>query len=322
MARERNKGESILAFPKDYTILDLETTGVNPNVDKIIELSAIKYRNNREVGRFTTLVNPERRIPMDVQNLTNIRPWNVEKAPKIDAAIRDFDKFLGDDTIVGYNVNFDVNFTYDAMEKYLGKTLNNDFVDVKKLAHRELDLDRYRQVDVVSHYGLSSEGAHRAINDCEMCHAIFDRIKQDVLQNGHMCNYENKQLSFDDILMNMDDDKKHNVSMMYSKDGQYVKVMDSPKSEFVGKCFKRSFGNHTFSKDELENLARGEELELKGFRTKAGNVIDLRGELVHKTSKKGVSYLGFNRTDLQKQRLGVTLSDEDRKSCEVELNGL
>ena len=321
MAKERNKGESILKFPKDYTILDLETTGVNPNVDKIIELSAIKYRDNQEVGRFTTLVNPERRIPMDVQNLTNIRPWDVAKAPKIDTVIRDFDKFLGDDIIVGYNVNFDVNFTYDAMAEHLGKTLNNNFVDVKKLAHRELDLDRYRQVDVVDYYGLSSQGAHRAINDCEMCHAIFNKIKRDALQNGHMSNYENKQLSFDDVIANMDN-KVSSVQMLYSKDGQYVKVMESPKDEFVGKCFKRSFGNYVFSKDELESLAKGEELELKGFKTKAGNVINLKGELVEKTSKKGVSYLGFNRTDLQKQRLGVTLSDENMKSREVELNGL
>lgn len=138
MAKERHKGESLLCFPKDYTVLDLETTGVNPNVDKIIELSAIKYRDNQEVDRFSTLVNPQRWLSKEVQDITHIRPWDLKQAPTIDQVIGDFDKFLGNDTIVGYNVNFDVNFTYDAMEEHLGKIMDNNFVDVKRIAQREL----------------------------------------------------------------------------------------------------------------------------------------------------------------------------------------
>ena len=317
MAKERHKGESLLRFPKDYTVLDLETTGVNPNVDKIIELSAIKYRDNQEVDRFSTLVNPQRWLSKEVQDITHIRPWDLKQAPTIDQVIGDFDKFLGNDTIVGYNVNFDVNFTYDAMEEHLGKIMDNDFVDVKRIAQRELNLDKYKQVNVVEHYGMSSEGAHRAINDCEMCNAIFQRLKADVQKQGHMSEYEDNlgftQMTFDDILKDdrvsaqISQKPETPVKMVLNKDGSRVKILSSPVESLVGKDFKRSFGNHVFSKEELVSLAKGEDITIKNFKTKAGRVIDLTGNLAMKTIPSGKSFLGFNRTDLVKQRDGLPI---------------
>lgn len=315
MAKERHKGESLLRFPKDYIVLDLETTGVNPNVDKIIELSAIKYRDNQEVDRFSTLVNPQRWLSKEVQDITHIRPWDLKQAPTIEQVIGDFDKFLGNDTIVGYNVNFDVNFTYDAMEEHLGKIMNNDFVDVKRIAQRELNLDKYKQFNVVEHYGMSSAGAHRAINDCEMCNAIFQRLKVDAQRQGHMSDYEDNlgftQMTFDDILKNDEQPvqalqaPKTPVKMVLNKDGSRVKILSSPVESLIGKDFKRSFGNHVFSKEELVSLAKGEDITIKNFKTKAGKVIDLTGNLAMKTTPSGKSFLGFNRTDLVKQRDGL-----------------
>lgn len=316
MAKERHKGESLLRFPKDYTVLDLETTGVNPNVDKIIELSAIKYRDNQEVDRFSTLVNPRRWLSKEVQDITHIRPWDLKQAPTIDQVIGDFDKFLGNDTIVGYNVNFDVNFTYDAMEEHLGKIMDNNFVDVKRIAQRELTLDKYKQVDVVEHYGMLSEGAHRAINDCEMCNAIFQKLRMDAQRQGHMSDYEDNprftQMTFDDILKNEGNTQmphvvKTPVKMVLNKDGSRVKILSSPVESLVGKDFKRSFGNHVFSKEELVSLAKGEDITIKNFKTKAGKVIDLTGNLAMKTTQSGQSFLGFNRTDLVRQRDGLSV---------------
>ena len=97
------------------------------------------------------------------------------------------------------------------------------------------------------------------------------------------------------------------VKMVLNKDGSRVKILSSPVESLVGKDFKRSFGNHVFSKEELVSLAKGEDITIKNFKTKAGKVIDLTGNLAMKTTQSGQSFLGFNRTDLVRQRDGLSV---------------
>ncbi len=53
-----HKGNSLIDFPLEYTVIDLETTGLDPEYNDIIEISAIKYKNCEEIDRFTSLVQP------------------------------------------------------------------------------------------------------------------------------------------------------------------------------------------------------------------------------------------------------------------------
>lgn len=163
---------------------------------------------------------------------------------------------------------------------------------------------------------MLSEGAHRAINDCEMCNAIFQKLRMDAQRQGHMSDYEDNprftQMTFDDILKNEGNTQmphvvKIPVKMVLNKDGSRVKILSSPVESLVGKDFKRSFGNHVFSKEELVSLAKGEDITIKNFKTKAGKVIDLTGNLAMKTTQYGQSFLGFNRTDLVRQRDGLSV---------------
>jgi len=66
------KGNSIVENLKDYTVLDIETTGMSPSYNKILEISAIKVRNGKEVDTFSRLINPHERIPYFISNLTGI----------------------------------------------------------------------------------------------------------------------------------------------------------------------------------------------------------------------------------------------------------
>ena len=93
-------GKLLLAYPDDYTVLDIETTGLSPQNDYITEISAIKYRNNRRVDEFSSLVKPELSIPYYITRLTGIDDAMVADAPAIDEVILSFMEFLADDELL------------------------------------------------------------------------------------------------------------------------------------------------------------------------------------------------------------------------------
>jgi DNA polymerase III epsilon subunit family exonuclease len=171
---KRRKGKSRIAFPEDYCVVDIETTGLDPAENEIIEIAAVRYRGGRKDAVFTTLIKPEHRISPFITELTGIDNGMVSDAPCISEAIMDFYEFAGNDILMGYNVNFDINFLYDNLLRCHGLLLENDFVDVLRFARKVLPLlpDR-RQTTVADHYGISVTGAHRAEKDCEICNACY-----------------------------------------------------------------------------------------------------------------------------------------------------
>lgn len=171
---KRKKGKSRIAFPEDYCVVDIETTGLNPAENEIIEIAAVRYRRGRKDAVFSTLIKPEHSISSFITELTGIDNSMVCGAPCISEAIKDFYEFAGNDMLMGYNVNFDINFLYDNLLRCHGIILGNDFIDVLRFARRVLPLlpDR-RQTTVAAHYGISITGAHRAEKDCEICNACY-----------------------------------------------------------------------------------------------------------------------------------------------------
>lgn len=172
-------GKLLLAYPDDYTVLDIETTGLNPQNDYITEISAIKYRNNRRVDEFSSLVKPDFSIPYYITRLTGIDDAMVADAPSIDEVILSFMDFLADDIIAGYNVAFDLSFIAENLAGYYAKRLANNYVDVMKLAQNELPfLGRPKQTAVAEYFNIATDGAHRALVDCGICNGCYQRLKE------------------------------------------------------------------------------------------------------------------------------------------------
>ena len=172
-------GKLLLAYPDDYTVLDIETTGLSPQNDYITEISAIKYRNNRRVDEFSSLVKPELSIPYYITRLTGINDAMVADAPAIDEVILSFMDFLADDIIAGYNVAFDLSFIAENLAGYYAKRLANNYVDVMKLAQNELPfLGRYKQTAVAEYFNIATAGAHRALVDCNICNGCYQKLKE------------------------------------------------------------------------------------------------------------------------------------------------
>ena len=178
-----DKGSNLLSFPSDFTVVDIESTGGSAAVAEIIEISALRYRNDKFEAAFSSLVKPFTHIPYFITMLTGITDAMVADAPERKGVLRDFWEFLGDDIIIGHNVNFDVNFLYDELALHLGHSLKNDFVDVLRLSRIYLpNLINHKQVTVAEHFGIDTAGAHRALKDTEICAENYLRIKDIALR--------------------------------------------------------------------------------------------------------------------------------------------
>lgn len=173
-----HKGKSLFELLSDYTVVDIETNGLVAGTCEILEISAIRYRNERKAGVFSSLIKPTQRIVPFITELTGITDGMVAGAPDIDTVLDGFVGFVGDDVLVGHNVNFDVDFLYDNLMRYKAYALTNCFVDTLRLSRKALpELPDHKLATIAEHYGVSTVGAHRALRDCEICNACYVRLK-------------------------------------------------------------------------------------------------------------------------------------------------
>ena len=182
------KGKGEIKLPKDYCMIDVETTGLSPQWDDIIEVGAIRYHEGQEIERFQSLLQP----PIDddgvyvssfIEKLTGITNEMLATAPTASEVLPRLLEFLGDSTLLGYNVSFDVNFLYDNCLRYMGRIFENDYVDVRRLARKICpNLPRYRLKDMAAHYGVTGWTAHRTIADCEVTDQVYRKLCVDGLE--------------------------------------------------------------------------------------------------------------------------------------------
>ena len=178
------KGKSIIDFPENYVVLDLETTGLMPDFDEIIEIVALKIENGNITDTFQQLVKPENEIGSFIEQLTGITNEMLSTAPKINEALPLFDKFVGDSIVVGHNVNFDVNFLYDNYMNVFERPFSNDFIDTMRIARKIYPkLPHHRLKDIVQYLGIAENGYHRALKDCEYTYKCYQSMENTVMQD-------------------------------------------------------------------------------------------------------------------------------------------
>jgi len=178
------KGKQLNKYVSDYVVFDLETTGISPMTDEVVEISAIKVKDGEVVDEFSTLVNPGRPIPYGASAVNGITDDMVANSPGFEEVFEQFLEFIGEEVLVGHNIaSFDLGFLYRDAMKFWGKTLDNNYIDTLAISKVCLPhLAHHRLTDLASHYKLNTEGAHRALFDCEMNQKVFEYMAKD-LQN-------------------------------------------------------------------------------------------------------------------------------------------
>lgn len=175
---EQKRGRRLSGYRPDYVVFDLETTGLSPVTDEIIEISAVKVKGGKVKDHFSTLVNPSRRIPAAASRVNGITDEMVANAPVLKDVLKQFLDFIGTEVLVGHNIHsFDMKFLNQAMQEFYEKDLENDYIDTLFMARNCLkELSHHRLVDLAAYFHISTEGAHRALNDCMMNQKCFEEM--------------------------------------------------------------------------------------------------------------------------------------------------
>lgn len=158
-----------------YTVLDLETTGLNPKQDRIIEIGAVKVCEGRATKRFQTLVNPGRVLEERVCELTGISNAMLEDAPEIENVLEDLLDFIGEDVLVGHRILFDYSFVKKAAVNQKLR-FEKKGIDTLKLARKFLPQLESRKLEYLCEYYGISHTAHRALGDAEATGVLYQKL--------------------------------------------------------------------------------------------------------------------------------------------------
>jgi ATP-dependent DNA helicase DinG len=155
---------------KTYVSLDLETTGLDPMRDAIIEIGALRFDGDQVLETFSTFVNPGRKIPPFVTELTGITNADVEGAPGGRQATYRLAEFVGRDPVVGHNIGFDLAFL-----RQHNVLRGNPSIDTFDLAGILVPhAGRYSLANLVHELAIDlPEQTHRALDDAVMAHALY-----------------------------------------------------------------------------------------------------------------------------------------------------
>lgn len=158
-----------------FICLDIETTGLDPGIDKIIEIGAVKYQKGERTATFSMLVNPGVVIPSEIVELTGIDDEMVSSAPDIDEVINKFETFLGSfPLVVGQNVRFDLSFLKHHLSPGYRSIINVYFIDTSFLARLVWPgLKSYSLSHLANFVGLEKMPDHRAYTDAEITSKVY-----------------------------------------------------------------------------------------------------------------------------------------------------
>jgi DNA polymerase III subunit epsilon len=174
-AAARRTSVSFSMLPKQFIVLDLETTGLDPVRNEIIEVGAIRVNLDSDThATFQALVKPTRHIPKRISAMTGISQVMLDaegREPR--AVLIEFIDFIQDLPLVTFNAQFDMGFLQNAARLH-GFAITNRYTCALKLARRAWPgLPSYRLVDLAAMGQLSDSDTHRALGDCKRTVIIF-----------------------------------------------------------------------------------------------------------------------------------------------------
>ncbi|MCM3610961.1 ATP-dependent DNA helicase DinG [Planococcus sp. MERTA32b] len=165
-----------------YVVVDIETTGHSPvKGDRIIQLAIVSIENGKIMDTYTKFINPGRKIPMFIQDLTGISDADVAEAKPFEAYAETVFEKMQDAIFVAHNTNFDLPFLQKELQrsglpKWQGLTM--DTVELSRLLYPTAI--SYKLQDITADLGIALGNAHRADDDAYATAELFLRSKKDL----------------------------------------------------------------------------------------------------------------------------------------------
>ncbi|MGN0608369.1 MAG: exonuclease domain-containing protein [Oscillospiraceae bacterium] len=174
---QNKKDQQLNTAVDNYTVVDIETTGLSRD-SEIIEIGAVKVRNNEIIDKFDMLIKPSAPIPYNITSITGITNEMVQNAPTFCEVIKKFLDFIEDDVLIGHNINsFDMKILSNNTMKACGIFLKNPTIDTLAIARKNIVLSHYRLSDLCEHLGVKNDNAHRALSDSIATNECYQQMK-------------------------------------------------------------------------------------------------------------------------------------------------
>lgn len=160
-----------------YVCIDLETTGLNPKTDRIIEIGVVKVEDNEVVKEWETLVNPGRNLEERIIELTGIRDAQLVSAPTIEQVLPMLLEFVADNPLLGHGVMFDYSFVKKAAVNQK-MAFEKDGIDTLKIARKYLAGLESRSLGYLCEYYGICHKAHRALGDARATVELYRKLTE------------------------------------------------------------------------------------------------------------------------------------------------
>jgi DNA polymerase-3 subunit alpha (Gram-positive type) len=158
----------------DFVVFDIETTGLNPRNDDIIEIGAVKVSNRRVVDSFSTFIHIDRNLPAKIIELTSITDDMLKGQPEITEVLPLFMEFAKGSVLVAHNAKFDVGFMREKVKKYLNINYDISVLDTLELSKALIkDIKNHRLNTLTKKLGISLLNHHRAVGDANATAQLF-----------------------------------------------------------------------------------------------------------------------------------------------------
>lgn len=209
-------------IPNEYVVFDFETTGLDAQSDKIIQIGAIKYRNHVEVDRFISLVNPKVNIPPKITQITGISNSDIKNAPTINVILPRFYEFIDDSVLIAHNASFDMKFLINNLNNCNLKYKNNLVIDTLSLARKYIKDVENHKLETLKKYLHLNVKSHDALADCISCATLFQKCIE--LRNDRLKLEENEIQCLEIVTRILEENNRDITKIKYSRVSNYFDI--------------------------------------------------------------------------------------------------
>ena len=162
-------------IPESFVVMDIETTGLDPQTDSILEIAAIRVRNNQTTDIFCELITIKDKIPEKITELTGITDEMLCTSGKsIKLVLEDLLAFIENDFVVCHNAIFDMEFLRISLQKNNLPQIQNKIIDTLTLSRKKLKhIKKFTLLDIAKHFQIDVKNSHRALDDCETLLQVY-----------------------------------------------------------------------------------------------------------------------------------------------------
>ena len=179
MQTKKKRGPHKL-LPEDYVILDIETTGLSPMKDSIIEIGAAVIHQGSVLAEYSRLIRSDIAIPAEIQALTGITNELCEKeGASLADVLNEVYDMIDEKEIICWHASFDIAFLEYAFERHHFSLPDYHFTDAEGLIRKQVHgLPNYKMQTAAEHFGINEKQLHRALPDCRMLYGILNKLNE------------------------------------------------------------------------------------------------------------------------------------------------